>query len=192
MNTTPTTELEAVNEMLGTIGESPVMTIEDNGVVDASIAYQILTSVSRAIQSTGWHFNTELAMEISPAFPSKNLVLPNNILRVDTVESDADVDLVQRGLRLYNRVDHTYEFTRPYCVEMVLMLNFTELPEAARYYVTIRAARVFQERTVGSSTLTGFTEKDEMWAKIGLQDADGDTKDANILKTSSAQLILER
>lgn len=181
MNTTPTTELEAVNEMLGTIGESPVTTVEDSGVVDAAIAKQILTSISRQVQTKGWTFNTDLAYTLYPTLNTNNLIVPTNTLRVDTTAEDVHENLVQRGSRMYDPVNHTYAFTRPYKVDLVTMLNFNELPEAARYYITIRAARVFQERVIGSATLTGFTEKDETWAKIGLMEFDGETRDANIL-----------
>lgn len=181
MNTTPTTELEAVNEMLGTIGESPVTTLLDSGVVDAAIALQILTSVSRQVQSKGWTFNTDIEYNLTPSLVNNNLVIPTNTLRVDTTAVDFNENLVQRGSRMYDPVNHTYEFTRDYKVNLVTMLDFSELPEPARYYIMVRAARIFQERTVGSATLTGFTEKDETWAKITLIDYDGDIADSNIL-----------
>ena len=181
MNTTPTTELEAINEMLGTIGESPVTTVEDNGVVDAAIAKQILSSINRQVQTKGWAFNTDYAIVLVPAFLNGNLVLPSNTLRVDTTEEDINENLVQRGSRLYDPHKHTYAFTRSYKVDIVSLLQFTDLPEAARYYITIRAARIFQERTIGSATLTGFTEKDELWAKTGMTEYDSETRDANIL-----------
>ena len=56
--TTPTTELEAVNIMLSTIGEAPVNNL-DSGLVDAETAETILKNVSRDVQSHGWNFNSE-------------------------------------------------------------------------------------------------------------------------------------
>ena len=47
--TTPTTELEAVNIMLSTIGEAPVNNL-DSGLVDAETAETILKNVSRDVQ----------------------------------------------------------------------------------------------------------------------------------------------
>lgn len=184
MNTAPSTELDAINEMLTTIGETPVSTVDDNGVVDAAIARQILTSISRTVQSRGWHFNTEIDYMLHPATPSKEIILPLNVLRVDTVKEDHDIDVVQRGKRLYNRRKHTYEFDRSLKTDLVTMLAFDELPEPARFYITLRAARVFQSRVVGSTTLDGFSERDEMYAKMVLEEFNGDTKDANILHDS--------
>ena len=62
----PTTELEAINTMLSTIGESPVNTVEDTGNVDVVIARQILQTASREVQARGWHFNTEINYTITP------------------------------------------------------------------------------------------------------------------------------
>jgi len=184
MDITPSTELEAINEMLGVIGEAPVSTVEDNGLVDAAIAKQILNSTSRVVQSKGWHFNTDVGVEITPAFISKELQLPLNVLRVDTSQEDKHQDLVQRGQRLYDRVKHTYKFDKPIKVDMTVMLTFEELPEPARYYITIRAARIFQARTVGSQILGGFTEVDENLARLSLESLASDIADANILTDS--------
>lgn len=186
MITTPSTELDAINEMLTTIGESPVSTVDDNGVVDAAIARQILTSVNRSVQSKGWHFNTERNYKISPSYPLKELVLSPDVLQIDTVREDFDKNLVQRGNRLYDVENHTYKFDEPVHVDMVVNLEFDVLPEAARYYISIRAARIFQERTLGSTTLSGFSERDEIMAKVALEEAVGETADANILTDSWA------
>ena len=102
-----TTELEAVNSMLRTIGASPVSTLEDNGVVDAVMALQTLRDVSRDVQSQGLHFNTERNYPLAPSYPLPGeLTLPANCLRVDPI--DTWTDLVQRGLRLYDPIRHTY------------------------------------------------------------------------------------
>ena len=53
-----TTQLQAVNSMLSTIGEAPVNSL-DSGLVDAETAETVLNEVSRDVQSFGWNFNTE-------------------------------------------------------------------------------------------------------------------------------------
>ena len=66
MSLSPTTKLEAVNTMLTSIGEQPIQNMNDlAGLSDASIAEQILDNVSRAIQSRGWIFNTDLDVQMS-------------------------------------------------------------------------------------------------------------------------------
>ena len=176
----PTTELEAINTMLSTIGESPVNTVEDTGNVDVVIARQILQSVSREVQARGWHFNTEINYTITPDSDGY-LVLPKTVLKVDTVYPDSSKDVVVRGSRLYDREKHTYVFTDAVKVDMTILLTFDELPEVARNYVTIRSSRIFQERVVGSDTLHAFNSQDEARAMVSLMEYEADTADLNIL-----------
>ena len=56
--TTRTTQLEAINTMLSTIGEAPVNSLTGSLPVDASMAVNILNEVNREVQSAGWKFNT--------------------------------------------------------------------------------------------------------------------------------------
>ena len=176
----PTTELEAINTMLSTIGESPVNTVEDTGNVDVVIARQILQTVSREVQARGWHFNTEKNYTITPDSEGY-LVLPNTVLKADTVYPDSSKDVVVRGSRLYDREKHTYVFTDAVKVDMTILLTFDELPEVARNYATIRASRIFQERVVGSDTLHAFNSQDEARAMVSLMEYEADTADLNIL-----------
>ena len=176
----PTTELEAINTMLSTIGESPVNAVEDTGNVDVVIARQILQTVSREVQARGWHFNTEKNYTITPDSEGY-LVLPHTVLKVDTVYPDSSKDVVVRGSRLYDREKHAYVFTDAVKVDMTILLTFDELPEVARNYVTIRASRIFQERVVGSDTLHAFNSQDEARAMVSLMEYEADTADLNIL-----------
>jgi len=189
----PTTELDAINTMLSSIGEAPVNTVEDNGVVDAVMARQILTTVSREVQARGWHFNTEKDYTLTPTFPEGEVRLPKTLLRIDTVKTHSDIDVVQRGNRLYDRRNHTYKFDKALKVDMVIMLPFDEMPEVARQFITIRSARIFQERVVGSGELSQFSLKDEMRALVALREFEADTADYNILTDSySVARVLER
>lgn len=190
---TPTSELEVINLMLSVIGESPVNTAEDTGIVDAVIAKKILTQALRDVQVIGWHWNTEIEYPITPSFPEGFIYLPGNTLKVDTAGVDEGLDLVQRGNRLYDRKNHTYEIKQTVRVDLVLLLPFEELPEVARQYIAIRAARQFQERTVGSETLWSFNSRDELQALANLKSAEADTLDLNVLTDSpSVAGILSR
>lgn len=67
MSLTPTTELEAVNQMLATIMEAPINTLLGAESLDAQRAITTLAEVSRDLQQTGWNFNTEVAFPLLPA-----------------------------------------------------------------------------------------------------------------------------
>lgn len=182
---TPTSELEAINTILSVIGESPISTLSDiSSVADAVTAQSILSEVSRQVQTKGWHFNTEKNFELSPDVYSKEITIPTNALRVDTSGDNRETDVVQRGSRLYNRETHTFQFDSSLLCEIVVLLPFEDLPQAARHYVTIKAARVFQSRTVGSDALYQFTALDEKDALLDLKRNEGITGDYNILSSN--------
>jgi len=188
----PTTELEAVNTMLSIIGESPVNTLEDNGVVDAVTAQSILNHANRELQTKGWHFNTEPEYRLVADFDG-NVYLPTNCLKVDTAGKDKDLDLVSRGTQLYDRKNHSFNIGRTVTVDMVVGLPFHQLPESARRYVVIRAGRIFQDRILGSDTLNAWTTDDELWALVELKEAELDTADANMFTDSySVSSVLRR
>lgn len=191
--TTPITELEAVNVLLAVIGESPINTLNSPAVADAVLAQATLSEVSRAVQTPGWHFNIEEGFTLTPTLFEKEIQLPANCLRVSPSGADRGADVTQRGSRLYDRQKHTYKFDKSLTVDMVVLLPFEELPEAARYYITVRAARVFQARTVGSEALYQFTAQDEAMALSSLKTAEGITGDYNMLTDSwSVAKILQR
>lgn len=176
----PSTLLDAVNVLLATISEAPVTSIDSPQNASAATALNTLYNVSRRVQSAGWAFNTELNFKLTPD-ASGYLVLPENTLRADTVGQSETLDLVQRGGKLYDRVNHTFVFTEPVYADLLVCLSFDDLPQAAKDYVTVRAARVFQAQQLGSNTVFQFTELDERDALVTLKDHEGDTADANML-----------
>lgn len=177
----PTTKLEAVNVCLTNIGEAPVASL--TGLqVDAQVASSIIDEVSREIQTNGWHWNTEVHT-LSPNI-SNQILLPANTLRVDTVEKDRSLDVVQRGMKLYDRKDNTYTFTSALRLHLTVGLDFDEIPEAARRYITMRSSRVFQERTLGSESLSKFNRGDEQNAWALLQHEEAETGDHNMITDS--------
>ncbi len=190
-----TTKLEAVNVMLSTIGEAAVNSLS-SGLLDAETAETILSNVTRSVQTAGWSFNEEVDYTLSPDSDGI-LNLPANCLRVDLAKSEskyrnANFDYVQRGTKLYDKINHTYAINETVKVDMIIILDFDELPESARRFVSIRAARIFQERVVGSETLSRFSEDDESTAWLDLLHSESDVNDYNIFDDSSTYRVLNR
>jgi len=190
----PTSELDAVNIMLSTIGESPVSSLAgDQSMVDVALARQILREIATQVLEEGWHFNTEINWPLSPTADTKEILVPANCIQIDTSGKDLGVDVVARGGRLYDRTNRTFQFTKTLNVDMVILLDYEEMPQAARHYIAVRAARVFQKRMVGSETLEAFTREDEMRARAALRKLNANTADYNILSDSwSVARILNR
>ena len=187
---TPTTELEAVNVMMSHIGECPVNTLEDDNVVDATIAQTILGSVGREVQSQGWYFNTEIGYPIVKDSDGK-FAVPVNTARVDAVNTatsstHSDLDLVLRGGFMYDRRNHTYTpDANTITVDIVVLLDFTDIPETARRYITLRASRVFQERHLGSTTMSEFIAQDEARALAAMRNDEAWSGDHNMITDSA-------
>jgi Tail tubular protein len=184
------TELEAVNVMLSVIGEAPVNTLEGAATVDVIQAKAVLQQVSREVQSVGWHFNTERDY---PFLPDVNgeVVLAANMVLVDA-DTEPDVDIAQRGNKLYDRKNHTFQFKTGIKAEVIYLLAFEDLPQVARQFITIRASRIFQDRMVGSETLHGYTEMDEKKALADLKELEGDTGDYTIFDHWDVYRTLDR
>lgn len=176
---TPNSKLEAVNIMLSAIGEAPVNRLS-SGLVEAETAETILTQVSRSVQSEGWHFNRETNVEIAPNVAGE-IILATNTIRADQmVNSNSDLDLTQRGGKMYDRKNHTFAINTSAFLDITYELDFGDLPAVARKYVTIKAARILQDNIVGSEALHSFQREDEMQALFELKDYENETADYNI------------
>ena len=176
---TLTSKLEAVNSMLGHIGESPVNSISNTNAlpVSAATAISALDEISRAVQSEGWQFNTEVNVSLSPAGDG-TITLSGDILELDPI--DTSIDVVQRGLSLFDRSNNTTVFTKDLKVNQTRLLDWDSLPEPARRYITLRASRVFQGRIVGSRELEALIARDEYKAYAALMDFDSGSSDRTI------------
>ena len=186
---TPTTELDAVNLMLSTVGESPITSLEDGSSVDTSQARLMLANVSRQVQQRGWWFNTEEEYPLIPDNYSKNILVPANTMKI----TPEDPAIILRGNKLYHSTKHTYSFDSTILVEIVFLLPYEELPEPARNLIAQRAGRMFQERMFGSDTLSSFTKTDEAIALSDLVAADIEARAPSMLTGSQfAQKMTRR
>lgn len=184
MSTTSlTSELEAINFMLGTIGESPVNSL-DGGSPDVALARQTLDSASRSLQLRGWSWNSLPSIVLARSISSGEISVPANTLRVDTTGNDAQIDVVLRGTRLFDRVNATYAFTRGLTVELVQLLDWADLPEPARQFIMRSACREFEARQLGSDTVARDATRDEQLAWAALLDFEAETGDYNVLTGS--------
>jgi len=177
----PMTKLQAVNICLSSMGEPPISTL-DSAAPDAQVISDIIDETSRSVQAIGWHWNIEKYI-LSPN-TNNELVLPNNTLRVDSVDTSSDIDVIQRGLRLFNRTDNAYTFTDPITVEVFVGLPFDDLPFAAKQYIALAAARIAQQRLLGSDSLYKFNVQDEQRAWLNLLRDESDVSDRNMLYDS--------
>ena len=149
---TPTTELEAVNECLENIGQSPVSTISGDLGVDTQIALSFVRKISRELQSKGWYWNTDYNYPLTPNGDG-DILAPSNTLSIDTDGQFANRDLVQRGTHIYDRENRTFTFANETPTFSITWgFSFEELPETARRYIALKSARLFQDRVEGQAS----------------------------------------
>ena len=177
-----TTELEAINIMLAAIGEAPVNTLTGSLPVDVKIAQSTLVEINKSVQAEGWSFNTEIDVTLTRN-ASKQIILPADVLRVDAnIHQHPDIDPIQRGLKLYDRLKNTFEFDEDLICTVVYFRDFEEIPEQARSYINIRAARIFVDRLVSDQGLRTYTKEDEIRARVTLTETDLANGDHNMLR----------
>ncbi|QGJ74075.1 phage tail protein [Sinorhizobium meliloti] len=178
----PLTELDAVNEILGTIAESPVNSLDEEVVIDGSLAMKILKTTSAEVQTRGWWFNRLEGLELTPDV-RKEIQLPPNVLKL-AASGQTPSKVVQRGLLLYDLTNKTSQFEAPVTVDLIQGLEFEELPSSARVYITVRAARKYQDRYFGDDSTHSYSKQDELEALVSLKNEDLEFDDPNMLEDS--------
>ena len=183
------TELEAVNTILATIGEAGVSSLSNDvsAITDSAMAQKTLKEVTTDVQAEGWTWNTDNNVEIAPN--AQNVyVLPAGTLSVQFSPNQyPQGQYVLRGLRIYNRQLHKFDFAddigeaKLYATNKITKLDWDQIPHAAQQYITIRAARIFSDRYVASSVVFTYTTADEDQARTMLIRAEESTLDNNLL-----------
>jgi hypothetical protein len=183
MALTKTTKLQAINTMLSVVGEPPVNSLTAQRA-DSFIAQNILDEVSREVLTYGWQFNTEDNVTLSPDSSTGFIYISDSVVRVDMDPRHDDIyDIVVRGNRIYNRKTNSFVFTEDLIAQRVILMDFEDLPEVAKRYITIRAARIFQDRVVGAQTLHAFTATDELVALTKMQEYENEVGDYSIFQS---------
>ena len=160
------TELDAVNQILSSVGQAPVTTLDLQNP-EVSIVLNTLREVNKQVQAEGWIYNTEREYELTPDGTSKEILYPSNMLQIDTnVEAHRnEYDVVRRNGKLYDRLHHTYEFTENVKADVVWLFDFTDIPPAIQAYITARAARMCAVKMVGDRELQALLQEQEMMTR---------------------------
>ena len=192
--TTRTTELEAVNTILSTIGEAPLSTLTGSLPVDGTTAKNILNEISREVQSAGWHFNTQYKVDLTRDTNNK-VPVGTDVVRVQLNDKydKSSYDVVQRGTYLFNLAKTSETFDQDFTDNtLIYLLDFDKIPEQARRYITIRSARVFHDRTLGANTLHKFSSEDEARSLSVMKQAEMQTGDNTIFDSDLQKYIVNR
>ena len=183
------TELSAVNNILGAIGQSPItalgnvsttVTTDANGVQtttssfdnpEVAVIYNLLRDANVDTQAEGWHFNTE-KHEPFPPDTNGNIFIGNDILSMDLHDNrfDRRKDLVRRNGKIYDKIKHTDVFTETLDLDVVRLYKFEDLPTAFRRYITYRASRAAATQLVANPQLVKLLAQQEALARAALME----------------------
>jgi len=159
--TNATEELPAINEILASVGQAPVTTLDQTNP-DVAIAYNTLLTVSREVQAEGWTFNTEFNVK-KTTDANKEFVIPNNYLQIDLSynSTNSSKNVVRRrkpgepNTKLYDKYNHTYEITSEASgdIELDIVFNYDwiDLPIPIQDYIVAKSAALVSSRIVGDS-----------------------------------------
>ena len=177
-----TSELEAVNKVLRMMGEAPVNSLAGQFGL-AKQAHDTLKETSRQVQSEGWSFNTDYERTLVRTVGTDEIELSSDIsrVRIDPYEYP-DYEVVQRGLKLYDRRNNTSIFSEDLKADVTYILSWTDLPEHARQYIMTRAGRVLQDQILGSADLTQINITSEAEAKAQFLEEETNAGDHNMIR----------
>jgi len=162
-----TTLLDATNVLLRNIGEMPVNSLEDEQIQDARIAEQTLLEFHKEGQIRGWSWNREEQYPFDRDADTGEIAVPASTMSwlVDPYHENGRY--VLRGTRVYDKKNRTFKIDAndaPIEADVVWLLSWNDSPEAYNRWTTIRAARVFSTRMLGSDSVTNYTAVDEQAA----------------------------
>ena len=141
------TELDVINDCLATLGESPLVEIDEDHPFVAGIR-RAFANQSEAVQAETWWFNKEL-ITLIPDASSKFIYVPQDTIRcdpvIDTYGTYNSLPIVQRGRRLYDTDKNSYEFDKNIDCILIRNIPFTDLPPSAQRFISLATALKFQQ-----------------------------------------------
>ena len=175
--------LASINVMLQMINELPVSDdVELAEILEAQLASSVLIETKKEVLAEGWDINSDKAYSF-PQDSDGYIPIPANVLDI----SSSDANVIMRNWRLYNKSEQTSLFDEPQSMDVIWDLDFNSLTQPIRNYITIRASRKFQARTVMDTNVYGYTQADEEDAHGIARRSEGFTGRYNMLNSEYGQ-----
>lgn len=175
--------LTAVNTMLTSIGQSPIVGLDQSNP-EIATATLILDTTRQEILGEGWNFNSENGYTLT-ADADGHIFVPDGILNLSINQEDTKYRFraIQRDGKLYDKIAHTFNWGASTSIpcDVVWDVAFDDLPAVFRTYTTQRAARVFAGRTIGSEKMVAFNAQDEQVLRANCLAYDCTTGRHNVL-----------
>ena len=178
--TVPVNELEAVNMLLAAVGEAAVSSLETATTVDVTQAKNLLSNINREVQQKGWHFNTEWDVVLSLDSDSR-IPLGTTVLSIYSPSKLTTIRGREGSPFLYDLSNNTFTWTTSINDAVTItLLDFEDIPQTARQYITTKAARIFQEEIIGQVSAEAVNRQEEVEAYADLLDDEGERSGYNV------------
>ena len=181
------TELSAVNSILGAIGQSPITTLNFENP-EVAVIYNILKECNIDIQSEGWSFNKEDHVKYVPD-SNKNVKLPSNVLQFslhDGLDNKSQRLIIRNG-KVYDKVDHTDEFTADLSLDVIWLQKFEDIPQVFRRYIIYCASSRAAAQLVANPQLVKMLQQKESYARATCLEYDCNQIDPSYLGLTDDQ-----
>jgi hypothetical protein len=176
----PINELQAVNMLLSAIGEAAVSSLETATTVDVTQAKNLLSNINREVQQKGWHFNTEWDVILSLDSDSR-IPLGTSILSIYSPTKLTTIRGREGSSFLYDLDNNTFTWGASVNDAVTItLLDFEDIPQTARQYITSKAARIFQEEIIGQISAESINRQEEVEAYADLMDDEGERSGFNV------------
>ncbi len=179
-----TTLLDAVNVCLENIGEQPVDNLDNEQIQDARIAERTILEIHKEGQVRGWSWNTECSYPFRKDATSNEIKVPETVVEFSPNPYQYNGRFQLRGTRVYDLMNRTFELDSTIDVlsaDVIWLLSWDSVPEAYNRWVTIRGARIFSDRSLGSEALFKYTLADEKDAQAVLERVEMQQESPNML-----------
>ena len=167
------TELSAVNNILGAIGQAPLTELNFENP-EVSFIFNLLRDANVDTQAEGWHFNTERHVKYTPDSVTGKIAIANDVLQMDVSEgwTRREYDVVRRSGYLYDKIDHTDDFSSIDSIDLdvVKLQNYEDLPVIFRRYITYRASRMAATQLVANPQLVQLLGSQEALSRASLME----------------------
>jgi len=186
------TELSSVNSILGSIGQSPVSSLyrkDPNGELvfinpEIAFVYQILQETCVDVQNEGWVFNRENNYPLTPN-ANNEFEVPDNVLNIDISEGQIRriVETTVRDGKVYDKINHSFKFDKPYRFDIVWLFSFEELPLPFQRYITLKASVRAATQLVSNPELVQLLGQQLAEARVAVIEYDTDQGDYSFFGT---------
>ena len=189
------TELRAVNSILGSIGQSPVTSLNFKNP-EIEFIYNILTEVSKDVQNEGWQFNLEENVTVTPS--GNKISLGNEEIRVNVHSAGDDTKLIDTVIRydganrrVYSLEDNKFDaFTEStYKADIVTLYLFEKIPNVFQRYITYRSAVRAATQLIANPQLVQLLQLQEITARANCLEYEGRQGDHSFFGLPNAKRL---